>query len=332
MMSSSEISSEELLQGEEKERGREFKQLLSSLPKHKGWKSSHVFQYQGFWYSPDQLQALLACHRHFEARHNDLLLISTPKSGTVWLKALAFAIVNRMHYTDYHRHPLLTNNPHHLVPFLELSLYANGQVPDLASLPSPRMFATHIPRPTLPESITESGCRMVYLCRSPKDVFISFWKFMNKLRPILLGGPPIALEEAFEMFCMGASEFGPYWEHVLGYWKESLRRPERVLFLKYEDLKGDLSSHLKRLADFLGHPFSVEEEREGMVEKIAKLCSFESLSSLEVNKKGTSHRVTNDVFFRKGEVGDWVNYLSPSMIERLDSLTQEKFDGSGPSV
>ena len=85
---------------------------------------------------------------------------------------------------------------------------------------------------------------------------------------------------------MGASEYGPYGDHLLGYWKESLERPERVLFLKYEDLKGDLSSHLKGLADFLGHPFSVEEEREGVVEKIAKLCSFESLSSLEVNKTG----------------------------------------------
>ncbi|KAJ8637344.1 hypothetical protein MRB53_011611 [Persea americana] len=333
-MSSSENPSKDL-QGEEKERGHEFKQLISSLPNHKGWKSSNMFQYQGFWYSPEQLQGLLAWHQNFQASHNDILLISAPKSGSVWLKALTFSIINRTNCTDYHRHPLLTHNPHALVPSLELNLFAYGQVPDLASLPSPRLFSTHIPSGMLPESVIKSGCRMVYLCRNPKDVFISFWHFMNKMKPFYAGGQPIALEEAFEMFCSGASEFGPYWDHVLGYWKESLERPERVLFLKYEDLKGDLSSHLKGLADFLGHPFSVEEEREGVVEKIAKLCSFESLTGLEVNKTGKVNKrspYTTEVFFRKREVGDWVNYLSASMTERLDSLTLERFDGSGLSL
>jgi hypothetical protein len=37
---------------------------------------------------------------------------------------------------------------------------------------------------------------------------------------------------------------------VLGYWKASLERPDKVLFLKYEDLKEDIISNLKKIAGF----------------------------------------------------------------------------------
>ena len=36
----------------------------------------------------------------------------------------------------------------------------------------------------------------------------------------------------------------------------------------------------------MGYSFSLEEEKEGMVQKIIDLCSFENLSNLEVNKSG----------------------------------------------
>ena len=98
----------------------------------------------------------------------------------------------------------------------------------------------------------------------------------------------MSLNEAFEMYCKGVIGFGPFWDHMLGYWKESIERPHKVLFLKYEDLKEDVTFHLKKLAEFLGFPFSLEEERAGDVEKIAKLCSFENMKELEVNKAGKS--------------------------------------------
>ncbi|MBA0761047.1 hypothetical protein Gotri_023747 [Gossypium trilobum] len=40
-----------------------------------------------------------------------------------------------------------------------------------------------------------SACRSVYICRDPKDVFVSKWHFTNKLRPKEL--PPLSLEETF---------------------------------------------------------------------------------------------------------------------------------------
>ena len=79
------------------------------------------------------------------------------------------------------------------------------------------------------------------------------------------------------------------------------------------------------IAEFLGLPFSLEEERQGIIEEIANLCSFEKLKSLEANKGGKSyHGIPNSSFFRKGIVGDSKNILTQSMIERVEMLMKEK--------
>ncbi|KAG5564536.1 hypothetical protein RHGRI_000647 [Rhododendron griersonianum] len=59
-----------------------------------------------------------------------------------------------------------------------------------------------------------------------------------------------------------------------------------------------------------------------------KVKSFGKLKNLEVNKNGSRNpSFKNDVFFRKGEVGDWRNHLTPQMVERLDQITNEKLPG-----
>ncbi|THG16240.1 hypothetical protein TEA_010530 [Camellia sinensis var. sinensis] len=226
------------------------------------------------------------------------------------------------------QHPLHANNPHDLVPFLELKLYADNRVPDLTSFTSPRLFSTHLPPLSLPESIKCSACKLVYLCRNPKDTFVSLWHFTNKLRPKDIGTN--SLEDTFDRFCRGVSLYGPFWDHVLGYWKESLENPGKILFLKYEEMKEKPDEHLRRIAQFLGYPFSPEEEKLGLVDEILGLCSFDTLSKLEVNKSGKLlSGEENKTFFRRGEVGDWKNFLSAEMEDRLDQISEQKLHKFG---
>lgn len=154
---------------------------------------------------------------------------------------------------------------------------------------------------------------------------------MNKIREKDL--PPFSFDEAFDLFCEGVSNYGPFWEHVLSYWRASLESPEKILFLKYEEVKRQSEVVVRRLAAFMGIPFMAEEVEKGVVENIVKLCSFENLSNLEVNKKGVEKfgtvEVENREFFRKGEIGDWRNYLSDEMKQRIDGIIDEKFKGSG---
>ncbi|KAA8529298.1 hypothetical protein F0562_033903 [Nyssa sinensis] len=204
-----------------------------------------------------------------------------------------------------------------LCQFLELKLYIDNQVPELTSYTSPRLFSTHLPFVSLPKSVNDSACKLIYLCRNPRDTFVSLWHFTNKLRPQSLGTN--SLEEVFDRFCRGVSLYGPFWDHVLGYWKESLEKPQKLHFLQYEEMKEQPTVHLRKIAEFLGCPFSAEEEAKGVVDEILELCSFDNLSNLEVNKTGKlSSGEENKAFFRRGEVGDWKNYLSSEMVARLN--------------
>lgn len=106
------------------------------------------------------------------------------------------------------------------------------------------------------------------------------------------------------------------------------------MFLKYEELKKKPVVEVRKIAAFIGKPFTAEEEEKGVVEEIVKLCSFKTMSNLDVNKNGVEKfgrflEIDNQTFFRKGEIGDWKNYLSEEMKERIDAITDDKFKGSG---
>ncbi|OMO51337.1 hypothetical protein CCACVL1_29848, partial [Corchorus capsularis] len=246
-----------------------------------GWLKGGLCLYQGCWYPARILRNVIAFHRHFQPQDHDIILASRPKSGTTWLKALIFSIANRSRFTNSSNpSPLLTKSPHELIPFIEFTLYGQKELPNLTSIQSPRLFSTHIPYLSLPVSIKERdyNIRIVYICRNPFDVVVSSWHFAAQARNSL----ERPMEDLVNNFCKGIESFGSFWDHVLGYWKASLENPKKVLFLKYEDLKEDTNfHHLKKLAKFIGFPFSMEEEKEGVIEEISKLCSLSSLRELE---------------------------------------------------
>ncbi|KAF7836233.1 cytosolic sulfotransferase 15-like [Senna tora] len=68
---------------------------------------------------------------------------------------------------------------------------------------------------------------------------------------------------------------------MLGYWKASKDAPNKVMFLKYEDLKANINLELKRMAQFLDCPFTQEEESGGVIDSIVELCSFGKMKELE---------------------------------------------------
>ncbi|KAJ9536270.1 hypothetical protein OSB04_un000542 [Centaurea solstitialis] len=305
---------------------KEHKELIKTLPIGNGWRVQHLYNYNGFWLDPLYIKSNLLLHTYFRSQSSDIFLASFMKSGTTWLKALMFSIINRHRYT-ISDHYLLQHGPQSTFPHIDSEF--DRPTIDFSHFPPPRLFATHFSQTLLPPSMT--SCKLVYVCRDPKDVLISKWHFMNQIR--LKDRPPLSLDEAFELFCQGVSDFGPFWEHVLSYWRASLDSPDKVLFLKYEEVKKQPEVELRKLAAFMGQSFTTEENENGVVEEIVKLCSFENLSNLEVNKNGVNDfkvvEVENRLFFRKGEIGDWKNYLSEEMKERIDKITDEKFKGSG---
>ncbi|CAH8360850.1 unnamed protein product [Eruca vesicaria subsp. sativa] len=314
----------------EKNRKR-YQDVTSTLPQVKGWRpKAPLIEYGGHWWVKPILEGSLYAQDFFQARPSDLFICSYPKTGSTWLKSLTFTIANRSRFDDS-TNPLLKHNPHELIPFIEIQF---PQFPNIDVLKDKgnHLFSTHMPHDFLPHSVVKSGCKMVYIWRDPKDTFISRWSFFQKQR--FEHGPLNSLEECFDMFCQGFCACGPYLDHVLGYWKAHQENPDKILFLKYETVRADPLPYVKSLAEFMGYGFTAEEEKNGVVEKVVNLCSFETMKNLEVNK-GDKERedhpspYTNSAYFRKGKTGDWVNYLTPDMAARMDGIMEEKFKGTG---
>ncbi|MBA0820248.1 hypothetical protein Gohar_022129, partial [Gossypium harknessii] len=298
--------------------------MLDQLPMERFW-DIPLYQWDGFWYRSYHLQATMALRSQYIARDDDIILASPMKTGTTWLKALCFSIlqkdgnaarlngetVGKTEEDDRRqiRDPLVDNHPAVYVQTLEVQVFTAKPPPDVSAMESPRLFHTHLPYTALPDSIKTSNCKLVYITRNPKDTLVSMWHFFNKLRTPEQG--PYPFEQAFESFINGVSHFGPFFDHVLQYWNQSLKSPNKILFLKYEDLKKDPKDEVKKLASFLGKPFNNEKE----VEDVIWRCSLERLKNLEVNKNGIDPWVgmPNSAFFRSGIVGDWKNIMSKEM-------------------
>nr|CAB3486897.1 unnamed protein product [Digitaria exilis] len=276
----------------------EMEAMVSALPSNT---KLFLRRYQGTWVLEPWVPGIVAIQRGGLApRHGDVVLASAPKCGTTWLKALAFATMARAAHPSSAgggEHPLLRANPHDCVPFME-KLFAAGlgrKVMD--ALPSPRIMATHMHHSILPASIADNPhCKIVYAA------------------------------------CEGSCLSGPIWDHVLGYWNASKASPERVLFLRYEEM----------LRDPVGNvPFSPAEEEAGVAMDVVRLCSFDNLKDLKVNKEasdlGSSSPLggvresafVNSSYFRRGQAGDWVNHMTPEMAQRLDAAMEERLRGSG---
>ncbi|KAJ3678000.1 hypothetical protein LUZ60_001803 [Juncus effusus] len=307
--------------------------LINTLPVRVFGPRQHRL-YEGFWLPHSFMPGILTIQNDFQSRPTDLFLASYPKSGTTWLKALVFAIMTRKCY-PLNQHPLLTNNPHQCVAFME-EVFTLGQSSLVEAIPSPRILSTHLPHSILPNSITDTDCQIIYVYRDPKDVSVSMYHFASELNKE--GDHKAPFNDFFSMFCDGASVFGPIWDHVLGFWRKSVDRPEKILFLKYEDMLMEPKKHVKKMAEFINQAFSETEEEQGIIEQIIELCSFQKLKDLEVNKTmwrplvSNNENVSRAAFFRKGVTGDWRNNMSLEMAQRFDSMVNERFKGSGLEI
>jgi Sulfotransferase domain len=187
-------------------------------------------------------------------------------------------------------------------------------------------LGTHAPYSLLPYSLKTSKCPIVYICREPKDILVSFWNMFKTLGWMM---EQVPFAEAFELFCKGQVPYGPIWDHMLEYYMKNMHSPDKILFLKYEEMMSNPIDGVIRLAKFIGYPFSEEEFKKGLVEEIVSFCSFNKQKNLDVNKtNGIISGAKNDYFFRKAVIGDWQNYMTAEMAAKLDEISNEKLHGS----
>ncbi|XP_070555615.1 sulfotransferase 1B1-like [Ptychodera flava] len=279
---------------------------------------------------PSQPKFPLEKMKATEVRSDDIFLITYPKSGTHWFLKVIKLILNGCDTdakgTPASEAPLLEMLVSGVEddPRVQLIKKSHGIAMDfhVNSMESPRLLCTHMNYDRLPTELYEKKPKVIYLARNPKDVAVSAFNHFSK--------PPLGLYDDFPSFLAdftdGAKEIGNFvsWgSHVLDWWKR--RNENNVLYLKYEDMKKDLQSGIKSMAEFIGKDLSPDT-----IEKIAYHCSIEKMKQHAMDDpmvKAMGWKESPTI--RKGQVGGWKTTFTVAQSELLDKCYDEWLKGSG---
>lgn len=234
-------------------------------------------------------------------KESDLFVISYPKSGTHW----CYEIVAMLRKNSSE----LTTQPPPLIDRLPVEKLK--QVPD-------GVFVSHLLPRHMPKDAIERRCKIIHIYRNPKDVAVSYFSFLKKTKEGELM-KYMRFDVFFQMVITDKLHRGSWIDYVKAWTvfkEENMEYP--LLNICYESMKKDLRGHVKIIADFL--ELSPSEE---LMDDIAIQCEFQTMSVFKNRHIPESMRRITDVkdkhiMYRKGEAGDWKNWLTVAQSEALD--------------
>ncbi|KAK2491449.1 hypothetical protein MC885_009337, partial [Smutsia gigantea] len=121
--------------------------------------------------------------------------------------------------------------------------------------------------------------------------------------------------------------YGSWFDHVLS-WEEH-KHDKNILIMFYEEMKKDLSKSIKKITTFLSINVSDDE-----IDKIAWKTSFSEMKNNAAEENSDpNHTIcaltsNRSLVFRKGAVGDWINYFTSKQKRVFDELFSEKMEHS----
>ncbi|XP_034041365.1 sulfotransferase 6B1 [Thalassophryne amazonica] len=262
-----------------------------------------LYRYNGVLYPSivcpeDHLKALDG----FQAREDDMLLVAYPKCGFNWVVALMRKIitVSTGVKMDVKMPPLM-------------EFFGPNALKDVVQAPSPRFLGTHLHPDIIPPSFYEKKTKMLVVFRNPKDTVVSYFHFSNN-NPVL---PDTTWDSFYSSFMAGDVAWGSYFEHVLA-WEKKLNDPN-VMLVTYEELKQDLRSSVRQISEFFS--FSLTDDQ---VQQISDEGTFAAMK----DSAAASHGVMKNVFFRKGEIGDWKNHFTAEQSQKMDEAFNKHLSGT----
>eukprot|EP00058_Branchiostoma_floridae_P023721 XP_002609211.1 hypothetical protein BRAFLDRAFT_125965 [Branchiostoma floridae] len=274
------------------------------------------WEYKGFTLPRDITEETLDTLSNFQIRDDDIVVASFPKTGTNWLLEIVGKILRAAGKTESSTDSLIAPGP------LEMKTPTSTQPGylTLANMPSPRLVATHLPFELAPEGISkpQNKVKILVPMRNPKDTAVSHFHFGKKILRLRGVTDEVPWEVFAHQFTNGKVAYGPFEDHVLGWWK--MQDDPHFLFLKYEDMKKDLLTAVKTIVAFL----EVDLD-ESIIKGIAEASTFNNMKADMDNSKIPERQA----IARKGIIGDWKNMFTPEQSKAFDDWYEEKFSGTG---
>ncbi|KAM3931926.1 sulfotransferase 6B1-like [Leptodactylus fuscus] len=238
----------------------------------------------------------------FEAREDDVLIITYPKCGTNW----SIQILHQMLFELHNKEPTIA---HAMLEFGKPEKYE-----DLKQKPSPRLIASHISYENTPKSFFEKKTKILVILRNPKDAAVSYYHFTNN-NPVL---PTYSSWDLFfKDFISGDVMYGSYFDYMLG-WEKQID-DGNILILTFEDMKADLCVEMRKICDFYGINLTDEQ-----LQKVEEKSTFKSMKE----KSSDTHGNLANAFFRKGEIGDWKSLFTEEQSKEVDANFEKYLAGT----
>ncbi|XP_069618910.1 sulfotransferase 6B1-like [Ranitomeya imitator] len=265
----------------------------------------HVFN--GIPFTTRSSVDLLKSLDGFQAREDDLLLVSYPKSGTHWL-----AEIMKLLYSS----KVALTSP---IEFGDIS-----KLEELSNVTTKRIIPTHLNYDMLPKDFKAKKCKAIYIIRNPKDTAVSLFHYYRD-NPDL---PTIESWSTYlDMFLHGEVVCGSWFDHIWSW--EQHRNEMGTLFLYYEAMKKDPFQSVRKISSFLGININDSE--------IHEICKKTSFSEMKIGAENEISDLSPTVcaltsnkrlIFRKGTVGDWKDYFTNKQNQLFEETYRAKMDAS----
>ncbi|XP_033729023.1 sulfotransferase family cytosolic 1B member 1-like [Pecten maximus] len=278
----------------------------------RGGKEILTKYYDGIHFPPivignvkDHLEAL----RNLKHKNGDVIIDTFPKSGTHWTYEILHMLQNGK--ADYNMNPSM---------ILEFE-----SIDTLDNLDGPRTLKSHLYPKHIPKSLIDKKCKIIHIYRNPKDVAVSMHSFMSRINVGDMKGYKGTWEHFFDLFVTKPLAYNTWFQHVKSWLDFKKTNPDLpILIMSYEDMKKDLRGCVQKMAEHLG----AKQDPE-FLDEVASKCQFSAMSKAQSsnNKETSMSRDGSNPFYRKGDVGDWKNWLTVAQNEMYDKVIEENMAG-----
>uniref|UniRef100_UPI00398F8D04 amine sulfotransferase-like n=1 Tax=Pristiophorus japonicus TaxID=55135 RepID=UPI00398F8D04 len=264
-----------------------------------------LYQYKGCnFISNIHIKEHLEKLDQLEIRDNDVIAVTYPKSGTIWMQQILSLI-----YSDGDLAAVQGKRTAERVPWIEVPVI------DFVKQPSPRLSVSHLPYHLIPKDVKKENRKIIYVARNPKDVAVSLYHFQNY---VIMLDATSSFEDFLEKFIEGKVLYSSWFDHIHDWYTH--RDEFDILFVTYEEMQKDLRASIQKICDFLGKELDDEK-----LDIVTEQCTFKVMKiNPMANYENIENKNPNGAFLRKGIVGDWKNHFTVAQSEMFDRIYQER--------
>lgn len=259
------------------------------------------------------------------ARRARLIIIAHPKSGNTWLKVMLtrlYAMRNGIGDKEFARYSELADR--------------NPNIPRFAATNGWYSYEGAVGRLLAPDAkdpVLRSK-PVVLLARNPIDIAVSwyfqFTKRQSAHKQELINHfieHPINRHQVEMWEFVRQSDIGlPFLIEFLNTWERRLSSLDKGLLVRYEDLRSDPATELKKITQLMGDSFSDDE-----IKAAVEFGSFDNLRKLESDgffrQGGLTLRDSKDpesFKVRRAKVGGYRDYFTPEQVAELEELMNSR--------